>query len=105
MNDERPLCDHQVDVDDQTWFNCELPVHHTGDHAYTYTWENEPIGPSLPPRVAPQHAPTEWLADAYRRMGAQYLQLALQGSPLLNRKPRERVVNRDAEGAPTPGAN
>lgn len=53
MSDDRQPCDVQVDVDDSTWFECELPMHHPGDHRYTYTWPNEPIGPRLP-RTSPR---------------------------------------------------
>ena len=48
MSDDRQLCDDQVDVDDSTWFECELPMHHPGPHKYTFTWENKPHGPQLP---------------------------------------------------------
>lgn len=59
--DDRPLCDHQVDVDDSTWFECELPMHHPGRHRYTFTWENEPYGPQLPTvRQTPIWVPEAW---------------------------------------------
>lgn len=46
-HDDRPPCDHLVDVDDRTWFECELPMHHPGHHKYTFTWDNEAFGPQL----------------------------------------------------------
>src|SRR6185312_6487710 len=60
VTDDRPPCDHQVDVDDSTWFECELPMHHPGPHKYTFTWENEPYGPQLP---VTRHTPI-WVPEA-----------------------------------------
>lgn len=62
--DDRPLCDHQVDVDDSTWFECELPMHHPGDHKCKYTWRNEPHGPKLPPTPPRDRLfPEAWAKD------------------------------------------
>lgn len=63
-HDDRPICDHQVDMDDSTWFECELPMHHPGPHKYTFTWENEPYGPQLPPSPRPSRLLSEaWAKD------------------------------------------
>lgn len=80
-HDDRPLCDHQVDVDDATWFECELPMHHPGDHEYTFTWPNEPHGPKLPPKplTPQQQAQQEWFMAMYGKM----IERSLKTTPLV----------------------
>lgn len=97
MVDERPPCDHQVDVDDRTWFECELPMHHPGDHQVTYTWPNEPHGPKLPPPVTmmSRYVPPAWAEQILN----QLFNAAAMGSPFVNADTVARqVIKRDLEG-------
>lgn len=75
MTDDRLPCDHQVDIDDSTWFECELPMHHPGPHKYTFTWENEPYGPQLPmtPRPPLVFLPEAWMNDVMESWKASLL--------------------------------
>ena len=75
------------------WFECGLPPGHAGDHEDIHYWTNEPHGPARPPR--PGSGPTQWLSDAYAQVNTQLVELALRGSPLVNRNKVMRTVRRD----------
>lgn len=95
---EPQTCGAVDELDYAVWFECGLRPGHAGDHEATHYWENRPHGPLRPPK--PAEPGRRSLADAYAQMGAQHLELALRGSPLLNHGGAWRVQPRDRPFTP-----
>jgi len=78
---ETQLCGATISVDCCTDFECELAPGHAGDHQLTFTWENEPYGPKLPPKplTPQQQARQEWAMAMYGKM----IERVLKPTPLV----------------------
>ena len=86
-----PICGAVDEIDYGVWFECGLRPHHAGDHEDVHRWTNEPHGPK---QWKPAHGWVQSLHQAYKQSAAQMLELALSGSPLVQ---RDKVLHASAD--------